>query len=98
MVVKHERRTARLEGIASRVDAERDAAFILRAVAALRSEDRDLLILSGWEHLNSTEIGRILNVPAATVRSRARRLRSELQASVRSPSGAIAASPTGAIS
>ncbi len=86
---------AQVESTAARVDAEREAALVLRAVAALQPEDRDLLILSGWEHLNSTEIGRLLGVPPSTVRSRLRRLRSELQASIRPASAGVDPSPTG---
>ena len=67
------------DGVANRVDAENDAARLLEAVVELPAEDRDLLILSGWEHLNSTEIGQALDIAAATVRSRLRRIRADLQ-------------------
>jgi RNA polymerase sigma-70 factor (ECF subfamily) len=66
------------DDVATRIDAEADARRLLRAVVELRSEDRDLLILSGWEHLNSTEIGQVLGIAPATVRSRLRRMRADL--------------------
>jgi RNA polymerase sigma-70 factor (ECF subfamily) len=87
-----------VESAAGRVDAQHEAACVLEAVVALSPDDRDLLILSGWEHLNSTEIGRVLDVPPATVRSRLRRLRSELQTSIRPTPGVNDPSPTGAAS
>jgi RNA polymerase sigma factor (sigma-70 family) len=87
---------AQLEGTAARVDAEHEAGLVLRAVASLQPEDRDLLILSGWERLNSTEIGRVLGVRPSTVRSRLRRLRSDLQEAIRPTAGAAQPSPTGA--
>lgn len=70
------------EGVATRIDAERDATRLLEAVVALPAEDRDLLILSGWEHLNSTEIGQVLDIAPATVRSRLRRIRTNLQTTI----------------
>jgi RNA polymerase sigma factor (sigma-70 family) len=70
------------QGVADRIDAKADASLLLRAVVELSAEDRDLLILSGWEHLNSTEIGQALGIAPATVRSRLRRLRAELQAAI----------------
>lgn len=83
------------DGVANRVDAENDAARLLEAVVNLPAEDRDLLILSGWEHLNSTEIGQALDLAPATVRSRLRRIRADLQTNIdsfqdspNSPSGA----------
>ena len=70
------------DGVADRIDAKADASLLLRAVVDLSAEDRDLLILSGWERLNSTEIGEALCIAPATVRSRLRRLRAGLQAAI----------------
>lgn len=86
---------ARLESTAARVDAEREALLVLHVVAELPPQDRDLLILSGWEHLNSSEIGRVLGIPAPTVRSRLRRLRADVQSSVQAAARAASPSPTG---
>ena len=61
--------------IATRLDAQGDARRLLTAVTELSPEDRDLLILSGWEHLSSTEIGEALGIGAGAVRTRLHRLR-----------------------
>lgn len=72
------------EGVARRLDAEVDAARVLAAVVELPAADRDLLILSGWERLNSTEIGEALNIAPATARSRLHRIRADLRTVIRS--------------
>lgn len=86
---------APVDGVAARVDAEREATRLLRAVAALSDDERDLLILSGWERLNSTEIGQVLGLSPSTVRSRLRRLRTELHRSTHPDAPVITLSPTG---
>lgn len=73
------------DGVARRVDAETDAERLLSAVVDLPAEDRDLLFLSGWERLNSTEIGQALDIPPATVRSRLHRIRRDLRKTIASP-------------
>ena len=73
------------DGVVSRIDAETDAARLLKAVADLSADDRDLLFLSGWERLNSTEIGQALEIAPATVRSRLHRIRADLRKSIDSP-------------
>lgn len=69
-------------GVAIRIDAETDAARLLQAVAGLSADDRDLLFLSGWERLNSTEIGQALGIAPATVRSRLHRIRADLRTTI----------------
>ncbi len=71
--------------VADRIDAESDAARLLTAVVDLPAGDRDLLFLSGWEGLNSTEIGQALGIAPATVRSRLHRIRAVLRKSIDSP-------------
>ena len=83
------------EGVAQRVDAETDAARLLAAVVDLPADDRDLLLRSGWERLNSTQIGQALGVPPATVRSRLYRIRADLRTTIDSVS-ALSESPRGA--
>ncbi len=65
--------------VALRVDAASDVSRVLAAFVHLSADDRDLLLLSGWEHLNSTEIGQALGMPSATVRSRLHRIRTHLR-------------------
>lgn len=70
------------DGVANRIDAETDAARLLIAVVDLPVDDRDLLFLSGWERLNSTEIGQALEIAPASVRSRLHRIRRDLRKSI----------------
>jgi RNA polymerase sigma factor (sigma-70 family) len=73
------------DGVANRIDAETDAARLLKAVVDLPADDRDLLFLSGWERLNSTEIGQALEIAPATVRSRLHRIRADLRKTIDTP-------------
>ncbi len=73
------------DGVANRIDAETDAARLLIAVVDLPVGDRDLLFLSGWERLTSTEIGQALEIAPASVRSRLHRIRRDLRKSIDSP-------------
>lgn len=67
------------ERVVTRLDARSDARSVLTAITDLAPEDRDLLILSGWERLSSTEIGEALGIGAGAVRTRLHRLRAELR-------------------
>jgi RNA polymerase sigma factor (sigma-70 family) len=57
---------------------------VRRALSRLSDEDREVLLLSGWEGLTPGEIATVIGVRAVTVRSRLhrarRRLRVELDA------------------
>jgi len=70
------------DGTANRVDAETHAALLLAAVSELDPEDRDLLILSGWEHMNSRQIGDVLHIEPGTVRTRLHRIRQQLRSTL----------------
>jgi RNA polymerase sigma-70 factor (ECF subfamily) len=65
--------------VANRVDAVRLADRLVDALGALDPDDRTLLFLSGWERMTSSELSAALGVPAATIRSRLRRLRAHLR-------------------
>ena len=65
--------------VAERLDAVEAADRVIDALAGLSPDDRTLLFLSGWERMNSSEIGAAIGQPAATVRSRLRRLRRQLR-------------------
>lgn len=65
--------------VADRVDAVRLADRLVDALGRLDPDDRTLLFLSGWEGMNSSELSAALGVPAATLRSRLRRLRAQLR-------------------
>lgn len=64
---------------AARLDARHVADRVIDALGQLSPEDRTLLFLSGWEHMNSSEIAAVTAAPAATIRSRLRRLRQHLR-------------------
>ena len=65
------------------LDAARRYATVLEAVAELTPDERELVLLAGWEELNSNEIARVLSVPASTVRARLRRVRKLLRVGTR---------------
>lgn len=71
--------------VAEQVDNEAVARRLVAALDQLSHTDRDLLYLAGWERLTSREIGDALDVPPATVRSRLRRARTQLNTLVESP-------------
>ncbi|HEY7070192.1 MAG TPA: RNA polymerase sigma factor [Acidimicrobiales bacterium] len=50
------------------------------ALAALPESDREVLLLAGWEGLTAPEIAVVIDVPAATVRTRLHRARARLRA------------------
>lgn len=66
--------------VADRVDAQRHTELLTRALAGLRDEDRDALLLTSWAGLSPTEVAAALGEPASTVRSRLHRVRTRLQA------------------
>ncbi|WP_367134653.1 RNA polymerase sigma factor [Saccharothrix sp. HUAS TT1] len=66
--------------VAERVDAQRHAEVLTRALAELRDEDRDALLLTSWAGLTPAEVAAALGEPASTVRSRLHRVRTRLQA------------------
>jgi RNA polymerase sigma-70 factor (ECF subfamily) len=68
-VESHERR------VVERVDAEDDVRALATAVGALSQEDRDVLLLTSWARLDSTEVAATLGIPVGTVRSRLHRVR-----------------------
>ncbi|MEV0676549.1 sigma-70 family RNA polymerase sigma factor [Actinosynnema sp. NPDC050436] len=66
--------------VADRVDAERASQVLKRAIADLRDEDRDVLLLTSWAGLTPAEVAEALGEPASTIRSRLHRVRTRLQA------------------
>jgi RNA polymerase sigma-70 factor, ECF subfamily len=53
---------------------------VLRALERLSEDDRELLLLAGWEELNSSQIARVLGISAVAVRTRLHRARRRLRA------------------
>ncbi|HYQ63223.1 RNA polymerase sigma factor [Actinophytocola sp.] len=66
--------------VADRLDAAAMAARLAGAVAALSDGDRDVLLLTSWAGLDSTEVADALDIPVGTVRSRLHRVRKWLRA------------------
>jgi RNA polymerase sigma factor (sigma-70 family) len=56
-----------------------EAAEVLRAVAELGDEDRELLLLVTWEELSPSEAARVLGISALAARSRLHRARRRLR-------------------
>lgn len=70
----------------------REGAALLRVLARLGEEDREILMLAGWEELKSPQIARVLGISAVAARVRLhrarRRLRAELAAEEEGAPGA----------
>ena len=67
------------DGVAGRVDAAVLSRRVAGLVAELPTGERDVLLLYAWAGLGLEEIGRALEVPAGTVRSRLYRARKRLR-------------------
>jgi RNA polymerase sigma-70 factor, ECF subfamily len=52
---------------------------LLRALERLSADDRELLLLAGWEELSSAEIGRVLGISTPAARTRLHRARRRLR-------------------
>lgn len=64
---------------AARVDAGRAARSLAAGLAALRQEERDVLLLVAWAGLRPVEIADALDMDVQTVRSRLHRARTRLR-------------------
>jgi RNA polymerase sigma-70 factor (ECF subfamily) len=60
-----------------------EAAEILRAMAGLSPEDRELLLLVSWEELTPAEVAKVLGLTALATRSRLHRARRRLRGLVK---------------
>lgn len=68
--------------VAEAVDAQAMAARLAAALAMLPDGDRDVLLLTSWAGLDSTEVAAALGIPVGTVRSRLHRVRKWLRANI----------------
>jgi RNA polymerase sigma-70 factor (ECF subfamily) len=64
----------------ARLDAEGSRRRLAEALAELRPEERDVLLLFAWAALDYAEIAEALEVPIGTVRSRLSRAREHVRA------------------
>ena len=59
--------------VADRVDADARVRALAAALAKLAGPDLDVLLLTSWAGLDSTEMAEALDIPVGTVRSRLHR-------------------------
>lgn len=82
-----------VDGLEDRVDAQRHAHSLNRALGKLRQKDREVLLLFALGELSYGEIAEALGIPVGTVRSSLsrtrRRLRTDLDELFWSPEGPI---------
>ena len=83
-----------IDGVASRVDAERMRGLLARALADLPPEEADVLLLLVWAELDQPEIAAALAIPVGTVKSRLSRARRRLQARLGITQAPAAGPPT----
>ncbi|HEY4096199.1 MAG TPA: RNA polymerase sigma factor [Baekduia sp.] len=74
-------------GAVARVDAAAAGPAVAAALAGLRAEERDVLLLVAWADLEYEEVARATGVPIGTVRSRLHRARTHLRAALDLPEG-----------
>ena len=63
---------------------------VMRALGRLDKDDRELLLLAGWEELRSAEIARVLEISTVAARTRLHRARRRLRAELALEEGAVA--------
>lgn len=66
--------------VAVEVDRDQLGGPVQRALAALASRDREVLLLTEWEGLTPAEIAKVMRCPAVTVRGRLHRARRRFRA------------------
>lgn len=64
----------------ARLDAAGSATALRAALAALPTEEREVLLLVAWEQLTPTEVAAVLDIPPGTARSRLHRARKRIAA------------------
>jgi RNA polymerase sigma-70 factor (ECF subfamily) len=90
-----------IDGVESRIDAERMRGQLARALADLPPEEADVLLLLAWAELDQSEIAAALAIPVGTVKSRLSRACGRLQAGLglvpppENPAAVNSASPGG---
>jgi RNA polymerase sigma-70 factor (ECF subfamily) len=62
-----------------RLDARSERAALAAALADLRREEREVLLLHAWAELSDTEIAEALSLPPGTVKSRLSRAREHMR-------------------
>ena len=87
---RHRRRSALIDRLKAEISAAppldeataASACTVVAGLATLSEDDRELLMLTGWDALTPAEAAVVLDVPAATVRVRLHRARTRLRAAL----------------
>lgn len=82
----------RVEARAALADSPRDeqSEVVLAALATLSPEDRELLLLIGWEQLSPAQAARVLDISAIAARGRLHRARHRLREALAGGSRTVA--------
>jgi len=75
------------DAVPDRVDAQVRIGRLALGIAGLAPGDRDVLLLTAWAGLDSTEVAQALGIPVGTVRSRLHRVRRQLRSHESTRSG-----------
>jgi RNA polymerase sigma factor (sigma-70 family) len=67
------------EATLERADAQTQKRALAAALAELRPDDREVLLLHAWAYLGDAEIADALSVPVGTVKSRLHRAREQME-------------------
>ena len=67
------------DAVPGQVDAQVRLGRLAVGIAGLTQDDRDVLLLTAWAGLDSTEVAQALGIPVGTVRSRLHRVRRQLR-------------------
>lgn len=67
------------DGVDDRLDSAREAQQAIAAVRALPAAEREVLLLTAWEHLTPAEAAQVLDIPPGTARSRLHRARAAVR-------------------
>ena len=67
------------EARVERADAQTQKRVLAAALAELRPDDREVLLLHAWAYLTDAEITQALSVPTGTVKSRLHRARTQME-------------------
>ncbi|SHE75220.1 RNA polymerase sigma factor [Streptoalloteichus hindustanus] len=73
--------------VVDQVDAEARTRQLAGALGQMAQGDRDVLLLTSWAEMDSTEVAAALGIPVGTVRSRLHRVRRWLRAGARGRGG-----------
>jgi RNA polymerase sigma-70 factor (ECF subfamily) len=89
-----ERLRAELPAAAVQPDPDGEGAAVMRALARLDQDDRELLLLANWEELSSAQIARVLGISTVAARTRLHRARHRLRAEIAAQEATVAMSYT----